>query len=1004
VPWQAAIARVDLPLPESDLPIAVSAAQASKWKLGAYDVYALEGDCQVRQGSSFAQANSAVVWVLQERVEEAQRTRIIAYFEGDVQATLVEGERSAQVRAQTWLYEFETLSTCRLKLPRCLEVAQPPPIYERAVARRDPERAGLQETQSMAPPAISPLPAPPPEQRPPKIDLPAPVLQGGGRRLLASPRSAVPYQIQWFASQDQTEWIGLIDGGVNLVVQGAGSLGVLDISADRAVVWTQSTGEPNLGGGVVQASQQPLEIYLEGNIVFLEGDRRIHADRMYYNVRNENGVVLDADLRTNAPGYQGMLRMKSDLVQITGRDRFLAQNTFVTSSMIGAPRYRLQSNQMEFVDQQFPAIDPATGMAAIDPGTGAPLVEHRQFLTSRNNFVYLGPVPVFYWPVFAADVTDASFFLRRVQLRNDRVLGTQILTTLNAYELLGLRNRPVGTQWDLHLDYLTLRGLGHGTTFLYNRNDLFGLGGPASGLFDAWGINDRGIDNLGLDRRDVPPEIDYRYRVLHRHRQLLPNNFIVSAEAGLVSDRNFLEAYYEREWDEFKDQTTNLELRRLVDGTSWYIRGQARPMEFFTETQWLPRFDHYWLGQSLFGDSLTWYEHTSLSYANYQIAAFPDNPVDAAKFVWFPWERIQTQGERLVTRQMIDAPLNLGPVKVVPFAMGEAGRWGEGLEGDALNRLYGQAGVRASIPFWSVNPAAESSLFNVHGLAHKVTLEAEYGFSAANQDLNDFPLYDPIDDNNIEQFRRRFTFNTFGGPLPNGNVPAQFDPRFYALRSGLHDRVTSPSYEIADDFQALRLNLLQRLQTKRGLPGQRRIIDWMVFNTGVVYFPNDNRDNFGKPFGLLNYDWRWYLGDRTAVVSDGVFDFFDEGQQIFTVGAYLNRPPRGTLYVGFRWLQGPDLTGVLTPFDSQVLIASYTYQLSPKWTTTLGTAVDIGGNGNIGQNIAITRIGESFLASVGFTADASKDNFGATFLIEPRFLPGGRLRGVAPPPSTLELQ
>jgi hypothetical protein len=235
-------------------------------------------------------------------------------------------------------------------------------------------------------------------------------------------------------------------------------------------------------------------------------------------------------------------------------------------------------------------------------------------------------------------------------------------------------------------------------------------------------------------------------------------------------------------------------------------------------------------------------------------------------------------------------------------------------------------------------------------------------------------------------------------------VPAQFDPRFYALRSGLHDRVTSPSYEIADDFQALRLNLLQRLQTKRGLPGQRRIIDWMVFNTGVVYFPNDNRDNFGKPFGLLNYDWRWYLGDRTAVVSDGVFDFFDEGQQIFTVGAYLNRPPRGTLYVGFRWLQGPDLTGVLTPFDSQVLIASYTYQLSPKWTTTLGTAVDIGGNGNIGQNIAITRIGESFLASVGFTADASKDNFGATFLIEPRFLPGGRLRGVAPPPSTLELQ
>lgn len=1000
-------ARVDLPIPSPDDPVAISAPSAARWKQGAYDVWVFEDGFRIQQGESFAESRAAVLWVLDEEIQGARVTRIIAYFENDVRATLREGKNSARVESPHWLYEFETIAACRFKVPEQRQIAQPPEIYARARERRDPRRAEIKETQNIVGPAISPLPSPPRERTAPIVETPAsvlPGLPGGTRRVLASPRSTVPPQIQWFASQDQREWVAVIDGGINIVVEGVGSLGVLDMSADRAVLWTQNTGQPDLGGGTVQPSSQPLEVYLEGNIVFLEGQRRIDAERMYYNVPNENGVVIDTEIVTPAPGYNGLLRLKSDLVQITGRDRFLAQRTSVTSSQLADPRYRLQSNLVELRDQQYPAIDPATGAQAINPLTGEPEVEHRQFLTSRNNFVYLGPVPVFYWPVFSADVTDASFFLRRAQLRNDQVFGTQVLTTFNVYELLGLQNRPIGTQWDIHLDYLSLRGLGHGTTFIYNRGDLFGLGGPASGLFDAWAINDRGLDNLGSDRRAVPAEIDYRYRVLNRHRQLLPNNMILSGELGLVSDRNFIESYFEREWDEFKDQSTDLELRRLVDGTAWYIRGQGRPVDFFTDTQWLPRLEHYWLGQPLLGDRLTWFEHTSLAYANYQIAAFPDNPVDAAKFVWAPWESRQTQGDRLVTRQELDLPLNLGPFKVVPFALGEAGHWGEVLDGDQLTRLYGQAGVRASIPFWSANPGVENTLFNVHGLAHKATFEIEYGFSATNQDLNQFPLYDPIDDNNIEQFRRRFTFNTFGGPLPDGNVPAQFDPRYYALRAGLHNNVTSPSYEIANDFQALRLNLLQRLQTKRGLPGQRRVIDWMVFNTGVTYFPDDDRDNFGVPFGLLNYDYRWHLGDRTTLVSDGVFDFFTNGQKIWTVGTFLNRPPRGSLFVGFRWLQGPDFQNVLTPFDSQVLIASYSYQLSPKWTTTLGTAVDIGGSGNIGQNVALTRIGESFLVSLGFNADASKDNFGVTFMVEPRFLPGGRLYGIAPPSSTLGLQ
>jgi len=50
----------------------------------------------------------------------------------------------------------------------------------------------------------------------------------------------------------------------------------------------------------------------------------------------------------------------------------------------------------------------------------------------------------------------------------------------------------------------------------------------------------------------------------------------------------------------------------------------------------------------------------------------------------------------------------------------------------------------------------------------------------------------------------------------------------------------------------------------------------------------------------------------------------------------------------------------------------------------------------------LTRIGESFLIRVGFNYDASRDNFGASVGIEPRFLPSsrlGRVGGVSVPPA-----
>jgi hypothetical protein len=177
----------------------------------------------------------------------------------------------------------------------------------------------------------------------------------------------------------------------------------------------------------------------------------------------------------------------------------------------------------------------------------------------------------------------------------------------------------------------------------------------------------------------------------------------------------------------------------------------------------------------------------------------------------------------------------------------------------------------------------------------------------------------------------------------------RFDERLYALRTGLQDWVTSPSTEIAGDLTAVRLGAQQRWQTKRGPPDKRRIIDWITLDTNITLYPDPNRDNFGSTAGLLDYDFRWHIGDRLTLLSSAIFDCFDQGQKIISVGGFLTRPPRGSLYAGLRILEGP------TNLDSRVLILSYSYWMSPKWVSSFGTSFDLGKQGNMGQSFSIMR-------------------------------------------------
>lgn len=797
------------------------------------------------------------------------------------------------------------------------------------------------------------------------------------------PRERFPL-VQYQADHTQSRLVGgrlivTATGGV-LLSRGVGSSDTLEIRADGAVVFLPAQPSPAKGeeasgkaaegldpgvesgrgrgetvpdsglpvgeglrppdaGEAMLEGAMPVDLaggeglraeaaYLEGDVVLSRAGSMIRAERLYYDFVYDRALILDAVIRINLTERGVPLYIRADEIrQVTNRI-FEADHAKVTTSEFHTPHYHLGAEKVVLVDQ-----------------TPADFYGRRPAPTSgvfqlTNPTLNINSVPVLYWPYLRGELRESDTALKGLSLSTSESFGGEIQTRWDLFSVLN-RDAPEGFDGTLGLDVFTKRGPAAGVNLDYEQDDYFGL-------FDGYLIHDDGTDRLGRDRRGIEPETEWRGRGLLRHRQYLPEDWQLTLELAYISDRNFLEEYYENEFDNGKEQETLLYLKKQVDNWAFTFHLQWRFMDFVTQTERLPDLGFRLVGQPI-GDALTYFTENRAGVVRYR----PRKPT-LREFLLFGREDASGSVLRADSRHELEGPADLGPVRVVPFASMRQSAWDDARDSGGEGRIFGAYGVRGSMYFTRVYDNVQSDLWDLNGVRHIIKPDVVAWASHTNVDSHElFPF-----DENVERI---------------------------------------------DEVDGVTVGVRQRWQTRRGEGENRRNVDVVTWDVEAGFFNDAEEDEFTAGYAsftrpeesisknFVNSSLIWRINDGTALVNEMNYDANDKELDVLNVSLVVERLPRFSYVVGYRFIGET---------DSNLLGLGINYELNEKYALAVRENIDLARGSVQDLTIGVVRRLPRWTAILAFDIDEAKDDVGFSLSLTPEGLPNAvlgprRLTGLA---------
>jgi hypothetical protein len=666
------------------------------------------------------------------------------------------------------------------------------------------------------------------------------------------------------------EWVATMTSGLYFSRGSAGDAQFMEGQADAAVLFADA-GDTGSADGADFDIQRFTGIYLEGDVLLTQGTQLVRAERLYFDLKNARALILDPVMRLIVQGRSAPMYIRASEARQLSELEMSASDVKLSPSEFYTPHIHVGAESLYVAFDE--DVSEAAGLGGARSGR----------FSLKHATLNVSDMPVMYFPQSAGQLGQGEFPLQGLRISNSDDFGFTLSTRWQLYNTLGLETPDHVKDATFTLDYFGDRGLGLEVDTEYE-DDLY------SGRFLGYVIHDSGDeDDLG-GFRDETIRHNTRGRVLWQHRHFLPKDWEASFQIYYLSDKNFLEQYYEDEFEDDEPSETYLALKKQRDNHALQLLLQARVNNWMTQSEALPEVSFRLIGQPL--GPLTLFSENRAGLVRYEadtrrIFTSSDNAID---------NRVNSGTVlRADTRQEITAPFQLGPFKLVPFATGRATWWDDTPQEGGSGRAMGLAGIRGSMYFWRIYEDAKSELFDINGIRHLIKLDFTGWAAGSSQDSDTL-----------------FPFNT--------------------------------DVEEIDGFSGGTVGLRQRWQTHRGSGERTRQVDFLTIDLEAGLFSDAQGDEQTNGFvshtrpeesttsnyiaGRLN----WRTSDTTYLLADANFDLDEGDLDIANMAVAVERTPRLSYFLGWR---------LIGETDSNLVGVGANYRASDKHAFALRHYTDI---------------------------------------------------------------
>jgi hypothetical protein len=781
----------------------------------------------------------------------------------------------------------------------------------------------------------------------------------------AQTRPSAPFrfhfqQILSVTMEDQSRAFELT-GNVT-IIQTRANGDVIQIQAERSVVFTdqKKSRGPEAGDDFASMNQDVKAAYLEGDvrIDYAPGrterpEQRLWAQRVYYDFVTNQAVLTDAVLRTSDPGTQIPITIRAKSLRQLSQGEFKGRDIEMSTSSFATPTYSVKSDEIYVQTTEVPVVQ--AGESTF--GSNGARQTQESFVATGDRLAILD-LPVFYVPQASGSVDQDPFPLRNLQISDTSRMGTSVETEWGLFESLG-EPKPQGLDVSFLTDYFARRGPATGVNAEYSNSSINDENGQATdfdGRVRSFFITDHGYDEFGGNRGDVTPPDQSRGKFLWEHQQFFPDHWQIQLRYGYTSDPTFLPEYFQREYDDNQPYDAVAYLKRQQDSeaitfllntdTNRFVTTSDQQQENF-DVERLPEIGYRRIGDSLADDNLTFFSettgdrlrfaksHDSLSDEGF-VTVNPGLPSEG-------YTGTESAADyRADTRNEFDYPIQIGQIKMVPYAVSRLTAYTDSPGEDGKQRVFGAMGVRMTTDFWKVDDSAQSDLFDINRVRH--VIEPEVNLFASGETVDRSKLF--IYDENVDGI---------------------------------------------NDVGAAEIALHQRWETYRGAPGKQESVSFLNWNVSAmaftnkptdpglsptyfrgVFFPSDVEASI--PRDAINSDLTWLISDAAALLADESTNTDHGKLSTASVGLAVKDYDRLAYYLGLRYIN---------PLQSDLATFAIQYELSAKYTLEFSQSYDFGLSKDTSSELAIRRKFEVLTAEIAIFHDSTTGDSGVRFNIYP---------------------